>query len=451
MPYTSSEPTRPLEFPLYNSADVPAEQPEDTDANQIAWTNPDSDERVFVVLNLSLNEYIALASAIDVGRDIAYPADSHRIWWIWIRSFVTMDLCTYLQDCLGTQLTALQDGLDAANLNIEQLLQFAQRNEGALTAQQPAGATQASCDEPRVQSGALAVVEWMVDLIIDTMEIAEVSQAGSDVEEYAAIIGAIPVFETLPIDDMFSFVDWMFENQQQAFEAAVTQTWKEQAADDLHCIVMGDNCTLTANGLTRWFLALRDEYSGNIAADIFTRFGEATSPSLANQVNQFLNQFLNDRDQGTIFDMYEKLIRAYQIGLQNENYTYTSCAGCETTNQPAIPQPDEWVINTFDHIYSNSWMQIAAPHTIAIDVLSVREFTKVRVFWWTQYNPTETWECWIDSGTPETLVKTWGGWGVPNTAEIEFSTPQTGETIHLSLPNPSLVAVLWVEWDSCPI
>jgi len=348
-------------------------------------------------------------------------------------------------------LVALQAGMDTANANIEQLLDFAQRNEGALTAQQPAPATQASCDEPRVQSGAIAVVEYMNTLIIDLMQIAEASEAGDDLEEYAAIIAGIPVFETLPIDDMFTFVDWMFENQQQDFEAAITQTWIEEAADLLHCIVMGDNCTLTTRGLTKWFLSLRDEFPANIAADIFTRFGEATEPSTVNQANQFLNQFINDRDQGTIFDMYHRLILAYQVGIQNENYSYTSCAGCETTNQPAIPAPDEWVVDEFSHIYANSWMQISAPHTIAIDMLSTREVTAVRVYWWTQQNPTETWLCHVDAGDDETVVKTWGGWGVPNVAQVEFSTPQTGETIYLSLPAPILVAVLWVEWDSCPI
>lgn len=79
---------RKLKFPLYYTL-APSDKTDDETlpSPQIEWTTEDSNERVNVVLNLSLNEFIAIASAIDVGRDVAYGEDSETVWWIWNRAF----------------------------------------------------------------------------------------------------------------------------------------------------------------------------------------------------------------------------------------------------------------------------------------------------------------------------------------------------------------------------
>lgn len=55
------------------------------------WPTTDNDERVNILLNLSLNEYIALSSCVDVGSDIAYGEDAILMWWIWVRSVLSTD------------------------------------------------------------------------------------------------------------------------------------------------------------------------------------------------------------------------------------------------------------------------------------------------------------------------------------------------------------------------
>lgn len=64
---------------------------------------PDNDEKINIVLNLSLNEFVAIASSIDVGSDIAYGDDRNLIWWTWVRSFIgtaaTMT-CEDVADCI---------------------------------------------------------------------------------------------------------------------------------------------------------------------------------------------------------------------------------------------------------------------------------------------------------------------------------------------------------------
>lgn len=48
----------------------------------------DINERVTVTMELSLREYITLATTIDVGRDIAYGEQSDVVWWLWCRAFM---------------------------------------------------------------------------------------------------------------------------------------------------------------------------------------------------------------------------------------------------------------------------------------------------------------------------------------------------------------------------
>lgn len=56
-------------------------------ASSFVWP-ANSDERVYVVFKLSLNEYNVLASTIDVGSDIAYSDDAIRVMWLWQRNFI---------------------------------------------------------------------------------------------------------------------------------------------------------------------------------------------------------------------------------------------------------------------------------------------------------------------------------------------------------------------------
>ena len=65
------------------------------------WSTTDSDERVDIVLNLSLNEYVAIANTIDVGRDIAYGDNSIAIWWLWVRSLQDMSICDAIIACIN--------------------------------------------------------------------------------------------------------------------------------------------------------------------------------------------------------------------------------------------------------------------------------------------------------------------------------------------------------------
>jgi len=66
----------------------------------------DPDEKIDITLNVSQNECTAIASALDIGRDIGYGVDSARLWFVWVRALreaATMS-CEDVADCIETEL-----------------------------------------------------------------------------------------------------------------------------------------------------------------------------------------------------------------------------------------------------------------------------------------------------------------------------------------------------------
>ena len=96
-------PSRKLPFPLRNALVFSRTTEEDTDCETVSsfvWP-VDSDERVLVPFFLSLNEYNVLASAIDVGSDIAYGEDALRVVWLWLRNMrCDVSICDAILACI---------------------------------------------------------------------------------------------------------------------------------------------------------------------------------------------------------------------------------------------------------------------------------------------------------------------------------------------------------------
>lgn len=93
---------RPLAWPLRDPLvySRTTETDPDHDGSVFVWPE-DSNERVPVIFNLSLNEFVVLASTIDVGSDIAYGVDALRVWWLWDRVLrVPMSICSAIIDCI---------------------------------------------------------------------------------------------------------------------------------------------------------------------------------------------------------------------------------------------------------------------------------------------------------------------------------------------------------------
>jgi len=81
-----SDNPRPLSYELKHPIKIGGTDAAGTIRNIVPAFPDDSSRRIYVTLELSLDEYIQLASTVDVGRDIAYGDMSDNIWWLWIRS-----------------------------------------------------------------------------------------------------------------------------------------------------------------------------------------------------------------------------------------------------------------------------------------------------------------------------------------------------------------------------
>lgn len=104
----SGKPSRGLPYPLKNPQTFSIVEAVGTVTHLTPDVFPtDADEKINIVLNLSLNEFVALASSIDVGSDIAYGDDRNLIWWTWVRSFIGLAVtmsCDDVADCIESEI-----------------------------------------------------------------------------------------------------------------------------------------------------------------------------------------------------------------------------------------------------------------------------------------------------------------------------------------------------------
>jgi len=123
MPISSEQP-RELPFPLQDSTAIVRAIPTTTpEPIEFTWETSDASEIVSIRLDLSQDEYTALASAVDVGSDIAYNKDAQYIWDIWTKAFrgaIETMTCEDVADCIETS-TEVQDALTVVNQNTNDL------------------------------------------------------------------------------------------------------------------------------------------------------------------------------------------------------------------------------------------------------------------------------------------------------------------------------------------
>lgn len=107
----SESDTRRLCFDLRTST-APKGTAGTASSTPLDWPFAAHDEETEIVMRLSLDEYVALASCVDVGSDIAYSSDALRVWWIWTKAFLGENMikdCNDVIDCMA-DINATQDG-----------------------------------------------------------------------------------------------------------------------------------------------------------------------------------------------------------------------------------------------------------------------------------------------------------------------------------------------------
>lgn len=326
--------TRKLGFPLTFSDDVESLTPNDPEITYVTlenWNTGDPDERVNITLNLSLNEYVALATCVDIGRDIAYGDNSIYIWWIWVRSLVAVDDCASVANCIETD-PATQTALNT----------FLQSNVGFDSpsnnpdSQNMELINPTDCDLDEIWGNAVALWNAINQTTIDMLEV--IAQATNISELASDIISAIPILGQLPVDEIIGLIaqmgDWLLEN----YNAALTITLEQQIQCDLFCL-MKDGCGIT-------FKQLIDYFTGYFLLDIN-----------AYQLIQMIGWLTGVVPAGEAFVKALAVFQLFVVGIAEQFFGIPTTSFYATQAQLGEPDddwmtlcdecPDEWS-HTFD-------------------------------------------------------------------------------------------------------
>lgn len=320
---------RRLQYPYNRNEDLESETPNEQ-INFIDlsdWVTNDSDERVDIVLNLSLNEYVALATAIDVGRDLAYGDNSIYIWWIWTRALFSMDICDSVLNCIQND-TDVQDAIInlAFETESQSLIDNAQNQSGLVLGD----GNNPTCDLDMLWGGISELIDRAEQLNQDALEIFEVATNQSEL-----ISNIFPnTFEdgTSFINAMLDWLQWMQNNIIENYNAQITQLYLDGLKCDLFCLAK-DNCELTPEMIVDYFydrvssgltfqslfedtvdFLITGSWSGDQIADVF-----------------FLSQFAFRAQTGGWLDFigFASIDRDMRIGFTNASNEWSVlCTDC---------------------------------------------------------------------------------------------------------------------------
>ena len=203
-----------------------------------------------ILLQVSLEEWIKLTSALFTGADICYPSESDNVRWILYRAVEQpMDLCALIADCIanseGTQ-QALRDFITGDSV-IQQFIENT-INKGQPLLPEVITETIVENDDLARLFGAITfLVDTIHDAIVDFNQDAE---AANNSRELGAIIfEALPVIETLPFDQVSQYIDTLFEQIIEVFDSQwdttpITGT-RDRIRCDLFCIALDNDNSLS--------------------------------------------------------------------------------------------------------------------------------------------------------------------------------------------------------------
>lgn len=243
---------RKLPFPLYYSESplVTGGDLENPENQTIIWGDIPNDEKMLIGLYLSLDELIAIASAIDVGRDIAYGENSIELWKIWTGA-LRMDICQIIANCLTDANSPAYQALNnAINQGIEESVIGTPENpakweENPLLIEPIGG-----CNEANLFGAIRGMLVFIDGLIQDLFQKVELSS--NSAERVELILSGIPVIGALPADEAFGFANQIQEELTENYLAYYTQMLQDEIACELFC-QLKDTCELDFQTLTDYF------------------------------------------------------------------------------------------------------------------------------------------------------------------------------------------------------
>ena len=155
---------------------------------------------------------------------------------------------------------------------------------------------QAGCDNDNIYGMVLQLVNFLDEINKDILE--QLIASTQQMDALGRLISAIPVVETIPLDEALSFTNWMLDTIYSAYLAASTELFRVEVACDLFCLAQDNGCTLSLE-------EARDYFNDKLAISLDT-----SNPT------QFLEDLIANNLAGTatFYGMYNLLFQLMAFG-----------------------------------------------------------------------------------------------------------------------------------------
>lgn len=211
--------------------------------------------------------------------------------------------CAMLTECLQPLFDAMTSQLDIIGTAQGEIEDILGNNTGVI----PPGIEVSTAGN--ICSGASFVVGFMDSEIRRVYEEAENGLLDNLIEAAVEIIRAIPVIESLPLDEMINAVNIMFENQVADYITDY-DTIYDDLVGSLACFIEGNGDVFDIEIWARWLEFIDTEYPTNRAAMLFSAF----SPLRQSLVNDILAGIFN---RPTLSQWFNLIMLEYQAGVQD--------------------------------------------------------------------------------------------------------------------------------------
>lgn len=238
--------TRKLKYPLYNQ-ETNGNITDDAGLplNEFVWPS-DPEERAILPLYVSQREFTAILSSMDVGADIAYPEQYISVMWIMVRNLrYGVNICDMIASCI------------ANDENVQATLRAFIQNDVSMREWVEDVVQQGAPVSPEKNTGLIVQTEDLdalfgaVTYLVDTMnganeDLYQAIEASSNNREGGQILfESIPIFETLPLDEISEYVDFMVSSVAENYASAYTTTPITGLRDRIRCALF---CLARNNG-----------------------------------------------------------------------------------------------------------------------------------------------------------------------------------------------------------
>jgi len=212
-------------------------------------------EGAYLPFYFTNQSFTRVLSALVNGAKLTYGEEAYQVIWDFLQNVeYPVSLCDQIAECINTNETTQQAirNFVTTDITINQHIQNISRGGQPMPEVELPTPIVSQCDPDEAWAAIDAIVEQMNTNNMDFFQVFETST--NQLERVSDLLAAIPLFETLPVDDVVAFVDQLFDNIYEAYEGAVTTELLNEYKCDLFCIGTNDpDCELGFDVMYNYF------------------------------------------------------------------------------------------------------------------------------------------------------------------------------------------------------